>query len=73
MTNLSITLSGEAFEALFPLRANHLNPSASWSNRDGQGCLFETYGADHLLDRGLLELFGIDLPCHRDTPWPRQL
>ncbi|MCC6970554.1 MAG: hypothetical protein IT434_10065 [Phycisphaerales bacterium] len=46
MTKLSITLSGEAFEALFPLRANHLNPLASWSGRDGDGCLFETYGAD---------------------------
>lgn len=46
MTNLSITLSGEAFEALFPLRANHLNLLAPWSGRDGDGCLFETYGPE---------------------------
>jgi len=28
---------------------------------------------DDPLDRALLELFGIDLPSHRDTPWSGQL
>lgn len=41
MTN-TIELSEDAFDALFPLRANHLNPAASWAH--GDGCLFETYG-----------------------------
>ena len=28
---------------------------------------------DNLLDRTLLKLFRIDLPAHRDTPWPGHL
>ncbi len=36
-----ITMTEEKFEARFPLRANHLNPNASW-----QGCLFETFGEE---------------------------
>ncbi|MDX2147941.1 MAG: hypothetical protein SFZ23_10495 [Planctomycetota bacterium] len=46
MTNQTITLSEDAFDALFPLQANHLNPSAAWSNHEGRGCLFETYGEE---------------------------
>jgi hypothetical protein len=41
-----ITMTEEEFEAHFPLRANHLNPSASWQVGDGPGCLFETFGEE---------------------------
>jgi hypothetical protein len=39
-------MTEEEFEARFPLRANHLNPNASWQVDDGSGCLFETYGEE---------------------------
>lgn len=39
-----LELTEDEFDAGFPLRANHLNPDASWSYGDGPGCLFETYG-----------------------------
>ncbi|HWB10546.1 MAG TPA: hypothetical protein VG826_15055 [Pirellulales bacterium] len=45
MTN-SIELSEDAFDALFPLKTNHLNPAARWSHGDAGGCLFETYGEE---------------------------
>ena len=40
----TITITEDAFAALFPLRTNYLNPGASWQNPDGDGCLFETCG-----------------------------
>ncbi len=55
MTNRFIHLSEEAFEALFPLQPNHLNPHAAWSvvdsggtegSRGAGGCLYETHGAE---------------------------
>ncbi|HUY88248.1 MAG TPA: hypothetical protein VMV10_05915 [Pirellulales bacterium] len=46
MTKTLIELSEEAFAALFPLRANHLNPGASWEHPDGGGCLFDTCGEE---------------------------
>jgi hypothetical protein len=44
MTDTDIELSEDAFDALFPLRPNHLNPNATWGHQDEGGCLFETYG-----------------------------
>jgi hypothetical protein len=44
MSETFIELAEEQFDEQFPLVINHLNPNASWSFGDGQGCLFETYG-----------------------------
>ena len=44
MTNVSIELTEDAFDALYPLVPNHLNPSAGWARDEGRGRLFETYG-----------------------------
>lgn len=55
MTNRFIHLSEEAFEALFPLKPNHLNPHAAWSvggPGGSGGCLFETFGAELDFVRG---------------------
>jgi hypothetical protein len=46
MTSTFIELSEDAFDALFPLVRNHINPNASWSLGEGGGCLFETYGEE---------------------------
>ncbi|HTU91466.1 MAG TPA: hypothetical protein VMF69_15395 [Gemmataceae bacterium] len=46
MTDTLIELTEEAFAALYPLRTNHLNPAAGWTNGQGAGCLFETYGEE---------------------------
>lgn len=46
MTNTLIDLSEDAFDALFPLRRNHLNPNASWGDAEPGGCLFETHGPE---------------------------
>lgn len=46
MTSTFIELSEDAFDALFPLVRNHLNPNASWSLGERGGCLFETCGEE---------------------------
>jgi hypothetical protein len=46
MTTDLIEMSEDEFDASYPLRINHLNPSASWAFGEGPGCLFETYGAE---------------------------
>ncbi len=46
MTTQHIELSEAAFDALFPLMTNHLNPYASWGFGEANGCLFETYGEE---------------------------
>ncbi len=46
MTSTFIELSEDAFDALFPLVRNHLNPTASWSVDESGGCLFETHGPE---------------------------
>ena len=46
MTSTLIEIDEDAFDALYPLRTNHLNPAASWAYGDGPGCLFETYGEE---------------------------
>lgn len=45
MTNI-IDITEDEFDAAYPLRPNHLNPTASWTIGDGPGCLFETYGPE---------------------------
>lgn len=45
MTTTFIELSEDAFDALFPLRPNYLNPTASWCVND-VGCLFDTFGPE---------------------------
>jgi hypothetical protein len=44
MTETFKELSEDAFDALYPLVQNHLNPGAGWALGEGRGCLFETYG-----------------------------
>jgi hypothetical protein len=44
MTNTLIELSEVAFAAQYPLRTNHLNPTACWAYGESAGCLFETFG-----------------------------
>jgi hypothetical protein len=46
MTDTIIELSEDEFDAQYPLRTNHLNPSAGWAYGEGAGCLFETYGKE---------------------------
>ncbi len=46
MTSTFIELSEDAFDALFPLVPNHLNPNATWCLNGSGGCLFETYGPE---------------------------
>ena len=46
MTETFIQLTENQFDDQFPLVTNHLNPNASWSFGDGEGCLFETYGEE---------------------------
>jgi hypothetical protein len=46
MTTTEINLTEDEFDATYPLRPNHLNPTASWAIGDGAGCLFETHGAE---------------------------
>jgi hypothetical protein len=45
-TPRSIDLSEGAFQALFPLIGNHLNPNAGWRHPETFGCLFETFGRE---------------------------
>ncbi|MBX3316405.1 MAG: hypothetical protein KF902_06020 [Phycisphaeraceae bacterium] len=51
MTSTFVELSEDAFNALFPLVPNHLNPNASWSIDEQGGCLFETFGPDEAFVR----------------------
>ena len=46
MTHRNLTLSEDEFDEQFPLLVNHLNPNASWTIGDQNGCLFETYGEE---------------------------
>jgi hypothetical protein len=46
MTNTIIDLSEDAFAAQYPLRTNHLNPTAGWACGEAAGCLFETFGEE---------------------------
>ena len=46
MTDTIIELSEDEFDAQYPLRTNHLNPSAGWAYGEGAGFLFETYGEE---------------------------
>jgi hypothetical protein len=46
MTDTIIELSEDDFDARYPLRTNHLNPSAGWAYGEEAGCLFETYGEE---------------------------
>jgi hypothetical protein len=49
--NNSIILTQDEFDMRYPLRANHLNPNASWAVGEGPGCLFETYGEEYAFVR----------------------
>jgi hypothetical protein len=44
MTDSTIEITEDEFAARYGLRANHLNPAASWAYGDADGCLFDTYG-----------------------------
>jgi hypothetical protein len=44
MTQTFKELSEDAFDALYPLVPNQLNPGAGWALGEERGCLFETYG-----------------------------
>src|ERR1700721_535877 len=47
MTYSIIDLSLDEFQTRFPLRPNHLNPHAAWTQgEDRRGCLFETFGEE---------------------------
>lgn len=46
MNLIFIRLTEDEFEARFPLLRNPLNPQASWTEGEGAGCLFETYGEE---------------------------
>lgn len=46
MTPTSIEMTEDDFDARYPLRPNHLNPNAGWSDGGDRGCLFETHGAE---------------------------
>lgn len=52
MTTTLIELSEDAFDALFSLLPNHLNPHATWSTSESGGCLFETFGPELAFVRG---------------------
>jgi len=46
MTDNYIELTEDEFDAHYPLKPNHLNPSAGWALGDAGGCLFETHGQE---------------------------
>jgi hypothetical protein len=50
-----IKMSVEEWEAKFKPVNNHLDDNASWSDDEGNGIMFETYGAevDHVFDQPL--------------------
>jgi hypothetical protein len=41
-----VNISEDAFEVLFPLVPNHMNPNAAWAIYKTGGCLFKTYGRE---------------------------
>ena len=43
---LSGELTEDEFTVRYPLKPNHLNPSAGWALGDAGGCLFDTYGIE---------------------------
>jgi hypothetical protein len=46
MTHDLIELTEDQFDALYPLKTNHLNQHATWAFSDAGGCLFETFGEE---------------------------
>jgi len=46
MSDNFIELTEDEFDARYPLKPNHLNPSAGWALGNGRGCLFETHGEE---------------------------
>src|ERR1700735_2631893 len=46
MSNNFIELTEDEFDARYPLKSNHLNPSAGWALGDAGGCLVETHGEE---------------------------
>lgn len=46
MQRTLIQLSEDEFDNQYPLVRNHIDPNASWSDNEGPGCLFETYGEE---------------------------
>ena len=47
MTGSFVELTEDQFDDRFPLKPNHLNPSAGWATDGSAGCLFETYGEEY--------------------------
>jgi hypothetical protein len=43
---IHLEISEDAFDDHYPLKVNHLNPTASWAWGDDGGCLFESYGEE---------------------------
>ena len=46
MEHTLIQLTEDEFDNRYPLVRNHLDANASWSDNEGPGCLFETYGEE---------------------------
>ena len=46
MQRTLIQLTEDEFDNQYPLVRNHLDANASWSDNEGPGCLFETYGEE---------------------------
>jgi hypothetical protein len=46
MTKTYLKFTEDEFEQRYTLAPNHLNPNASWTYGEGNGCLFETYGEE---------------------------
>ncbi len=46
MQRTLIQLTEDEFDTKYPLVRNHIDPNASWSDNEGPGCLFETYGEE---------------------------
>jgi hypothetical protein len=46
MTRTTIDMSEDEFDARYPLKSNHLNPSAGWALGEAGGCLFDTHGEE---------------------------
>ncbi len=47
MSDNFIELTQDEFDNRYPLKFNHLNPSAGWALGEGRGCLFETHGEEY--------------------------
>jgi hypothetical protein len=52
MTKQYLKLTEDEFDGQYDLVPNHLNPNASWTYGEGNGCLFETYGEELAFVRG---------------------